>query len=341
MNTQKQSRAVPTFADAADRELEVRRNIWRNPSAMERRWRSTLARHVNPVVGAMPVCDVTLTDVVRVLARVQSQYPRLVPRVRKCVSAVLRWAVAQGFRGDDPASAEGCAGAFGPHPASTPFSALPHAQVPGALARVRACDAWVGTRLLLEFQVLTAVRPGEARNALWSELDHGAARWSVPAERTRQYRRHDVPLSSAALAVLEAARASEALRAARARGGCPELVFPSQRGRPLGHAVARLLRQLGIETVGYGFRTSFRAWCADAGIEPRIANTCLALVRRDEIVSSLIRPTFYTQRVAVMEAWSQFVQQGTEHAVDPFCATQALPGEPRVRGGGALIGAGR
>ena len=186
-------------------------------------------------------------------------------------------AVAHGFRADNPAAAEVLSGVLRSPPAATAYRALPHAEVAGALARVRACDAWTGTRLLLEFQVLTAVCPGEARGALWSEFELGAATWSIPADRMRQRLDHDVPLSSRALALLEEARASDALRAARARGGCPDRVFPSPRGgRLYNHALSHVLSRLGLAAVPYGFRRSFREWCVETGLELAVVETCLA-----------------------------------------------------------------
>ena len=210
-------------------------------------------------------------------APIQSQYPRMVSVVRQRIGVVLRWAVAHGFRADNPAAAEVLSGVLRSPPAATAYRALPHAEVAGALARVRACDAWIGTRLLLEFQVLTAVCPGEARGALWSEFDLGAATWSIPADRMRQRLDHDVPLSSRALTLLEEARASDALRAARARGGCPDRVFPSPRGgRLYNHALSHVLSRLGFAAVPYGFRRSFREWCVETGLKLAVVETCLA-----------------------------------------------------------------
>ena len=84
--------------------------------------------------------------------------------------------------------------------------ALPYAEVPSALASVRASDAWIGTRLFFEFLVLTAVRTNEVRGARWSEIDFPRATWSVPALRMKEREAHSVPLSSAALMVLREAR---------------------------------------------------------------------------------------------------------------------------------------
>ena len=85
---------APTVADAMEHTLELKRVCWSNPSAAEQRWRSLFDRYVNPVIGSIRVSDVTSRDVLRVLRRVQSQYPRMVSVVRQRIGVVLGWAVA-------------------------------------------------------------------------------------------------------------------------------------------------------------------------------------------------------------------------------------------------------
>ena len=88
------------------------------------------------------------------------------------------------------------------------FKALPHGDVAKALATVRGSTASDGARLSFEFIVLTAVRSGEVRGALWKEIDEEAGVWRVPGSRTKTGRSHRVALSRRALEVLEEARES-------------------------------------------------------------------------------------------------------------------------------------
>ena len=288
-------------------------------------------RYINPIVGTLPVSEVTSSDVVRLLTLVQSQYPRLVPRVRQHVDFVLKWAVAHGLRTDNPAAPDALGGVLRPPLVAVPYRALPHADVAAALARVRVCDAWIGTRLLLEAQVLTVVRPGEARGALWPEFDMDRARWAIPAGRTRDGREHDVPLSTRALALLEEARASEELRAARARGGCPERVFPSPRGRALGsHASLRLLSDLDVAAAPYGFRHSFREWCADTDVESAVAARCLAHLDK-RVTAAVCRNSLFTRRTTVLQRWGQYCTRPEEDEI-----ARSSPGRTRPHGSRVL-----
>ena len=54
--------------------------------------------------------------------------------------------------------------------------------------------------------ILTAARPGEARNATWEEIDLKARTWTIPAAKMKSRRDHVVPLGWEALSVLIGAR---------------------------------------------------------------------------------------------------------------------------------------
>ena len=105
--------------------------------------------------------------------------------------------------------------------------------------------------------VLTAVRSGEVRGATWGEVEVSRGVWIVPAERMKASQEHRVPLSS---------RALEVLREAEEFADGSGLVFPSPRSKPLSDStLSKLLRELGVQAVPHGFRSSFRDWCADTG----------------------------------------------------------------------------
>ena len=134
------------------------------------------------------------------------------------------------------------------------FRTVPHAEVAAALKAVEASGAAAATKLCFRFLVLTAARSGEAREAVWSELDLEARTWTVPAGRMKSNREHVVPLSDGALAVLA--------DAAELREAGSGLVFPGvRRGRPLSDAtLSKLLKEIGVPAVPHGFRAAFRTW---------------------------------------------------------------------------------
>ena len=169
-------------------------------------------------------------------------------RVRQRIGAVMKWAVAQGYRDDNPAGDVLSAALPKTAVRKQHMRALPHAEVAAALARVRGSGAYPGAMLAFEFLVLTAARSGEVRNARWEQVDRDGAVWTIPAERMKAGREHRVPLSPRALEVLDGA--AELFDGAG-------LVFPSPTGRVLNHAaLTDLLHGLDIDAVAHGFRSS-------------------------------------------------------------------------------------
>ena len=178
--------------------------------------------------------------------------------------------------------------------------ALPHAEVAGALRRVQRCDAYRGIRLAFEFLVLTAARSGEVRQACWDEIDRDGAVWTVPAGRMKNGREHRVPLSARALEVLDDAR-----ELADADGW----VFPSPTGRAMHHAtLPGLMRDLGIDAVPHGFRSSFRDWAAEcADVPGEVCELALAHVNTDRVEAAYRRTDLFERRRALMADWAAYV----------------------------------
>ena len=102
----------------------------------------------------------------------------------------MKWAVAQGYRQDNPAG--DAIGAALPKNgvAKKHHRALPHAEVWAAITTVQGSRASWATVTSIEFLILTAARSGEVRKARWDEVDCGTATWTVPADRMNMQREH-------------------------------------------------------------------------------------------------------------------------------------------------------
>ena len=252
---------VPNFAQACETVIAIHAGNWKDPARTERQWRASLRDYAMPQLARKRVDAITTADVMAVLLPVWTSKRETARRVRPRIGAVCKWAVAQGYREDNPAG-EAISAAL-PKNAVRPQHqrALPHAQVGAALVAVRGSGAYLGTVLAFEFLVLTASRSGEVRNARWDEIERAGAVWTIPDARMKAGREHRVPLSPRALEVL--------VDAAQLFGG-DGLVFPSPTGRMLNHStMATLLRGLAIDAVPHGFRSSFRDWAAECTDAPR------------------------------------------------------------------------
>jgi integrase len=149
-------------------------------------------------------------------------------------------------------SGQCCSGNTPKH--TSPHAALPYAEIATCRAELRQ-QKDVAPRAL-EFAILTCARTGEVIGARWDEINLAERLWIVPAERMKAGKKYRVPLSDAALAIIE--------KVAAIRSG--DFVFPGASAeRPMSNmAMMMLLRRMGRgDLLVHGFRSAFSDWCAE------------------------------------------------------------------------------
>ena len=227
------------------------------------------------------------------------------------METVFDWAIATGWRLDNPAGKAVLKVLPGTSKLKSHHRSLPYGEVPEALRLVRESAADPVTRLSFEFLVLTAARSGEVRKATWSEIDLESATWTVPANRMKARREHRVPLSGRCLEILAEAR--------DLNGRDQDLIFPGWSGKPLSDMTyGALLRREGIPAVAHGFRGSFKNWSLKAsGTADRWFLSELALAHDigDETEKAYATTDLLEARRPLMEAWAGFCQAVGEFAV--------------------------
>ena len=180
--------SVPTVEEAAAEVLAQQRPGWRNAKYAQD-WPRSLRAYAFPRIGALPVSAVTTADVLAILTPIWHEKAQTAQRVRQRISAVMKWAIAMGYRPDNPAGdalGQALGQALGRQQTVVQhMRALPHGAVADALATVRASPASVTIKQAFEFLVLTAARSGEVRLATWDEMDLDAGVWSIPAVRMK------------------------------------------------------------------------------------------------------------------------------------------------------------
>ena len=299
---------MPIFEQAVERVLAIHREAWKDGGKTASLWRATLREYAFPHIGDKSVDQVTTADVMAVLVPIWVQKHETARKVRRRIGTVMKWAVAQGYRADNPAG-ESIAAALPKRPKQVRhMPAVPHGEVADALAAVRASAAWVATKLAFEFLVLTATRSGEVRLATWDEIDIDKRVWTVPAERTKTSREHRVPLC---------ARAVEILYEARTLGDGTGLVFPSMRGKALSDmTLSKVIKEQGIAAVPHGFRSSFRDWAAERTNHPReVIEAALAHVVRNQTEAAYARSDLFERRRRLMSAWEDYLNGGAAKVV--------------------------
>ena len=309
--------AIPTFAAAAAKVIEIHRPAWTHPRS-EQDWERTFREYAFPIFGQKPVALITTADVLECLIPIWQAKHSTATKLRGRIGAVMDWAESHGHRSERNPAGRAITAAL-PAPARTVKShpALPYAEVADAIARVHASRAWVGTKRCFEFIALTAARSGEARGAVWEEVDFEARTWTVPAGRMKARKEHRVPLSP---------RAMEILREAHADTGGRGLVFPSRSGKVMNDVtLSKLLRELGIAAVPHGLRSSFRDWASERTNAPEaVCEAALAHARGrgDQTVAVYARSDLFERRRELMERWARYLQAESAEVV-PLDARRA------------------
>ncbi|QIE54970.1 tyrosine-type recombinase/integrase [Pikeienuella piscinae] len=303
LQARREAQAVLTFAEAARKVHELHRPTWRNPKHAAQ-FISTLETYAFPRLGKLKVQDVTTADVLAVLSPIWTVKAETARRVRQRIGTVMKWAIAQGWRQDNPA--ENISQAL-PKATARPEHrrALPYGEVAGCVETVQTSNAGLSTKLAFEFLVLTASRSGEVREARWDEIDMAARVWEIPAERMKMKRPHRVPLSSRAVAIL---------KEAKALGDGSGLVFPgTKKGRPLSDmTLSKLVKELGFNADVHGFRTSFRTWAQERTNFPReVAEAALAHLSGDAVERAYARSDVFEKRRKMMDAWAAYLSEAS------------------------------
>jgi integrase len=194
--------------------------------------------------------------------------------------------------------------------------AMPYADLPDFMDKLRR-DPNIATKAL-QFLILTGVRTNEAIGATWDEIDLDGKLWVVPGKRMKMGLEHRVPLGDAAIDLLRAQLAK--------RRGKQAHVFPGVRpSGPLSNgALVAAMRRLGAsEYTVHGFRSSFRDWAADHGVDFDVAEAALAHKTGNSTAKAYLRSTMIARRRGVMEDWNVFLTGETAAAkVVPFKGTR-------------------
>lgn len=297
-----------TFDEAARKYLASKRHEWRNAKSAKQ-WESTLSTYASPVIGALPVADVTLTHIVSILEPLWYEKTETAVRLRGRIEKVLAWATTSGYRsGDNPARWRGHLDTILPAPTKVSkvnhHRALPFTEVGAFMEKLRERQG-ISARAL-EFVVLTAARSGEVRGATWDEIDLKEKVWTVPAERIKAGRAHRVPLSDDAVALLR--------KLPRMKDS--PFVFPAARGGKLSDAaLSAVLKRMEVDAVPHGFRSTFRDWCSErTGYPHEVIEAALAHTIPDKVERAYRRGDLFTKRTHLMAEWAQYCRAAEKPA---------------------------
>ena len=290
-----------TFSECAARYVDAQAPGWSNPKHVAQ-WRSTLTNIAGPVIGPLPVHEIDTALVLRCLEPIWLEKTETASRVRGRIEAVLAWAAVQGYcKGENPARWRGHLDKLLAKPGKVAkvkhHAALPYAETGAFMAALRA-DEGIAARAL-EVTILTAGRTGEVIAAEWCEIDFAAEMWTVPAARMKTDREHRVPLSPAAIKVLQSTM-----------GLSEKFVFPGhRRDCHLSNAgMLKVLKRLNHSDITvHGFRSTFRDWCGESTNYPAdVAEMALAHALRNKTEAAYQRGDLFEKRKRLMDDWAKY-----------------------------------
>lgn len=293
-----------TFAQAAEAYIAAHEAGWKNAKHAWQ-WHSSLELYAFPKIGQLDIGDIGMAQVLDVLEPIWRTKTETASRVRGRIELILAWADKRAERERlNPARWRGHLDTQLPAPPKVTkpkhHAALPVSEAGNFMTSLRNQEG--SAARALEFVVLTAARSGEVRFATWPEIDFRSRTWTVPAERMKSGREHRVPLSPAAISLLESISLVDD----------SEVIFQAPRGGVLSDmSLVAVCRRMGADCVPHGFRSTFRDWCAEhTSVAREVAEMALAHAIGNEVEAAYRRGDLFEKRRELMNDWSVFLQAG-------------------------------
>lgn len=296
-----EEKPVVTFGVFAMELVDDIQEGFKNPKHRQQ-WRSTLKAYAKPLFD-LPIDQITTEQILGVLQPIWLTKAETASRLRGRIERVLDAAKAKGLRsGENPAQGRGHLDLLLPKRSKASVKhhpALPFAHIKTFMSDLSKRPAV--TARALEFLILTAARSGEVRGMTWCEVNLEDKLWTVPAERMKAEAVHEVPLSDAAVAILQSVK-EDGLEPT-------DIVFPAPRGGALSDmALSQLLKRMKHSDITvHGFRSTFRDWAGEKTqfgreeVEMALAHTVASSVER-----AYRRGRALEKRRELMSAWAQF-----------------------------------
>lgn len=263
-------------------------------------WRS-LEKYVFPAIGNIPVQQIKARTLFEALEPIKARGAlETVHRLVQRINEIMVYAINTGLIDANPASGIGMAFE---KPKKQNMPTLRPEELPKLMRSLVMSNLSVPTRCLIEWQLLTLVRPSEASGARWVEVDFDKNLWTIPAERMKAKREHIVPLSPQALEILEVMKPISAHR---------EHVFPSRNDpkQPMNSQTANAaLKRIGYggKLVAHGLRAIASTAMNEAGLNSDVIEAVLAHIEKNEVRRAYNRSTYLEKRKELMSWWGNFI----------------------------------
>ena len=294
-----------TFKQCAIEHIESRKATWTNKKHAQQ-WVNTLETYAYPLIGDLPVAEVDINLMERLLSPIWYTKNETANRVRQRIESILDRAIVKRLReGPNPAVWRGSMSALFPapkdvravvHQPAMAFDELPKFY---KTLRMKTSVSALALRMLIQ----SGVRSKEGRGAHIDEFDLEKGVWTIPAERMKgrkgKKKSHAIPITKE---MLEIVKLTETHR----RSG---LLFPGQKGNQWisDTSVRKVLHALYPDLSVHGFRSTFRDWAGEkTNFQREVCEACLAHVIESAVEKSYRRGTFFEKRQELMALWCDY-----------------------------------
>ncbi len=262
-----------------------------------------LNNDICPWIGSLPIDEIKAVDVLAVLRKAESRGAvDTAHKLRSICGQVFRYAVATARIDSDPS--RDLRGALEPKMVKHRATITDPKKVGELLRAIQSFEGTFVVQCAMKITPYLFVRPGELRQAEWSEVDLDKAEWRIPAEKMKMKQVHIVPLGDQAV---------EILRDLHALTGEGKYVFPSIRSaaRPMSNnTVNSALRRLGYdksEICAHGFRGMASTILHEQGYPSDVIERQLAHQEGNEVKRSYNHARHLPERTAMMQAWADYL----------------------------------
>lgn len=261
-----------------------------------------LETYIFPKMGQTPIHKVNAVETIEIITPIAERDKlETVKKLCRWINEVMVYAANTGAIHANPLS--GIGKAFNA-PKVTNLPTLTPDQLPDLMYCLHHSSTKIVTRCLIEWQLHTMVRPGEAAGTSWNEIDLENAVWHIPGERMKNKRSHTVPLSRQAVKLLEVLTPISGKR---------EHIFPSDhdpRKSANSQSANRALARMGFhrKLVSHGLRALASTTLNEQGFDPDVIEAALAHVDKNSIRAAYNRAKYLERRKKMMEWWSDHIE---------------------------------
>ncbi|MER1450564.1 integrase domain-containing protein [Enterobacter hormaechei] len=265
-------------------------------------WRS-LVKDVFPAIGEIPVQKLKARMIIEALEPIKARGAlETVRRLVQRVNEIMIYSVNTGLIDSNPTTGVGMAFE---KPKKQNMPTLRPEELPSLMRALAKSNLSISTRYLIEWQLLTLVRPSEASASKWEEIDLAGKLWTIPANRMKAKRPHTVPISQQMIEILEMMKPISNHR---------EHIFPSRinPGHPMNSQTANAaLKRIGFEgtLVAHGLRSIASTYLNEAGFDADVIEAALAHRDSNQVRSAYNRSTYLEQRISLMDTWGKYVDE--------------------------------